>query len=179
MKLLAITPGHQVTMARIAREVGLSRQAIYLHFSSRSQLLDASFEHLDETLKLNSRMKGFRKAKHARQRLSRFITFWGHYVPQIYGVSKALMVAQANDPAAAKAWAVRLSALRDGCSSVIDGLHAEGLLAKGWSRTTGTDALCAMLSITSWEMVCRQCGWSEEDYIKRLKKMAKSTFVRS
>lgn len=166
-------------MADIAREVGLSRQAVYLHFSSRSQLLVAAFQHLDESVKLNSRMKGFRKAKHAQQRLSRFITFWGQYLPEIYGVSRALMVAQAHDPAAAQAWAARLSALRDGCSTVIDGLHAEGLLAKGWSRTTGTDGLCAMLSVSSWEMYSRQCGWSDEDYIKRMKKMARSTFIRS
>ena len=47
-KLLEAAQGREVRMTDIAREAGVSRQALYLHFPARSVLLVATPRHIDE-----------------------------------------------------------------------------------------------------------------------------------
>ena len=50
--------GRGVRMGDIARESGVSRQAVYLHFASRTELLNAATKFLDERLEVDRRLAG-------------------------------------------------------------------------------------------------------------------------
>ena len=52
VRLLEAQRGQSVRMGDIAREAGISRQAVYLHFASRAELLEATTQYLDERLGL-------------------------------------------------------------------------------------------------------------------------------
>ena len=139
--------GRGVRMGDIAKKSGVSRQAFYLHFASRAELLIAATKFLDERLEVDRRLAPSRAAETGVDRLALYIEAWGNYVPEIYGVAKALLLAQDTDEAAAAAWKDRMSAMRDGCRAAIDALHADGTLAPEWTREKATDVLWTMLSV--------------------------------
>ncbi len=169
--------GPGVRMADIARAAGISRQAVYLHFASRAELLAATTRYLDEILEVDRRLAPSREAKSGRERLALFIEFWGNYIPEIHNVAKALLQAQETDKAAADAWRDRMAALRDGCRAAIDALHADGTLAREWKPGRATDVLWTMLSVPNWENLTLECGWSTRQYVKRMRKLAERAFV--
>ena len=133
VRLLEAHRGRSVRMGDIAREAGISRQAVYLHFASRAELLEATTRYLDERLGLEKRLARSRAAESGTERLDAYIEFWGKYIPEIYGVARALLVAMDTDEAAAAAWNERMQAMRDGCRAAIEVLKSDGNLAEGWS----------------------------------------------
>lgn len=175
--MLEQSGGRGVRMVDIAKEAGISRQAIYLHFASRTELLIGAFLHLGDELDVEGRLAPSRAATKGVQRLERYIEFWGNFLPEIYGVAKALIMAQDTDEAADAAWRDRMAAMRDGCRAAIDALHADGILAKEWTRPEATDALTAMLQVPNWEYLTIERGWSTRDYIRRMQFLARQAFV--
>ena len=170
--------GHGVRMADIAKRAGVSRQAVYLHFASRTELLGAATKFLDEKLKLDRRLAPSRVAGSGAERLASYVEFWGNYVPEIYGAAKALLLVKETDEAAAAAWKDRMTAMRDGCRAAIETLHSEGILASEWSRDSATDVLWTMLSVANWENLTAECGWSNQQYINRMKKIAERILLK-
>ncbi len=164
-------------MGDIAKAAGISRQAVYLHFASRAELLVAATRYLDEILDVDRRLAPSRAATSGVERLALYIECWGYYVPDIYGVAKALLLAQDTDEAAAAAWRDRMLAMRDGCRAAIDALHSDGKLAPGWTPKMATDALWTMLLVPNWENLTRECGWSTQQYIRGMQTLATRTFV--
>ena len=169
--------GRGVRMGDIAKAAGISRQAVYLHFSSRADLLVAATQYLDEVLEIDRRLAPSRAATSGVERLALYIDCWGNYIPEIYGVAKALLLAQDTDEAAATAWKDRMLAMRDGCRAAIDALHSDGMLAQGWTRKNATDVLWTMLLVPTWENLTGECGWSTQQYVHWMKAVAKRTFV--
>ena len=169
--------GRSVRMGDIARAAGISRQAVYLHFDSRADLLEASTRYLDEKLGLEQRLVRSRSADSGAERLDTYIEFWGKYIPEIYGVAKALLDAQDTDEAAAAAWDDRMSAMRDGCRAAIEALEGDGNLSQAWNTREAIDFLWTMLSIGNWEQLTQKCGWSSRKYIRRMQAVARQTLV--
>jgi len=178
IQMLEAHGGRGVRMGDIARESGISRQAVYLHFASRSELLVAATKHLDEILDIDGRLAPSRAATSGVERLALYIDCWGNYIPEIYGVAKALLLAQDSDQAAAAAWKDRMDAMRDGCRAAIEALKDDGKLAAGWTQETATDALWTLLLVPNWEALTIECGWSTEQYVDEMKSMAARVFVK-
>lgn len=178
VRMLEEHSGRGVRMGDIAKESEISRQAVYLHFASRAELLDATTKYRDEILDLDRRLAPSRAAKSGVERLALYIEFWGNYIPEIYGVAKALLLAQETDDAAAAAWQARMLAMRDGCRAAIDALHSDGTLAPGWTQKRATDVLWTMLLVPNWENLTGECGWSNQQYVRWMKTVAERTFVK-
>lgn len=178
VRALEESGGQGVRMGDIAKATGISRQAVYLHFTSRTDLLVAATLHLDEKLDVDQRLAPSRAAATGVERLGLYIECWGNYIPEIYGVAKALMVARDTDEAAAAAWEGRMLAMRDGCRAAIDALHKDGNLAAGWTRPKATDALWTLLLVPNWENLTGECGWSTKQYVGFMSQLARQMFVR-
>lgn len=175
---LGKTGGEGVRMGDIAKTAGVSRQAVYLHFASRTELLVSATRFLDEELDLEERLGFVRAAESARERLIRYVHFWGDYIPGIYGVAKALIIAQSSDEAANVAWDDRMSALKSGCEAVVKALAAEQALKPEWNKESATDAFWAMLLVPVWENLTLKCGWTTEQYKDRVTLMVLNSFVK-
>lgn len=178
VRMLEQHGGRGVRMGDIARAAGISRQAVYLHFGSRTELLVAATRHLDAALDLERRLAPSRAASSGAERLALYIDFWGHYIPEIHGVAKALLLARDTDEAAAAAWNDRMLALRDGCRAAIEALHSDGELAPEWTPETATDTLWTLLLVPNWENLTRECAWSTDQYVRRMKTVAQRTFMK-
>jgi AcrR family transcriptional regulator len=177
VRMLEEHGGRGVRMGDIAKAAGISRQAVYLHFASRAELLVAATRYLDEKLDVDRRLAPSRAATSGAERLGLYIDCWGHYIPEIYGVAKALLLAQDTDEAAAAAWNDRMLAMRDGCRAAIEALHSDGNLAPEWTPKRATDALWTMLLVPNWENLTVECGWSTRQYVRWMKTVAMRTFV--
>jgi AcrR family transcriptional regulator len=176
-ELLVDQQGNGVRMGDIAKRTGVSRQAVYLHFATRTELLIATTKFIDEQLQVDKRLEPSRQAKIGSERLNLYIEAWGNYIPEIYGVAKALMNAQDSDEAADAAWKERMEAMKDGCRAAIEALHKDGNLSPDLKPKEAIELLWAMLSVRNWESLVQECGWSNKKYVDRLKLMAKKTFV--
>lgn len=170
-QLLEANDGNGVRMTDIAKAANLSRQAVYLHFPTRSELLIATTQYLDEVKHVDDLLVSSRTAETGVQRLDAFIDIWGNYIPQIYGVGKALIAMQDTDAAAKAAWSDRMQAVRHGCKAAIEALKADKSLSDEYSTQQATDIMWTMLSVPNWAQYRYQCGWTQQQYIKNMQSM--------
>lgn len=164
-------------MGTIASRTGISRQALYLHFSSRVELITATVKYVDEVKGLGGRLERFRSATTGLELLDACIEVWVNYIPEIHGIAKALLASLDTDEAAATAWNGCMNSLRDACQKTMETLYQEGILASDWSPKEAVEMFWTILSIHNWEQLTVKCGWSTDEYIDRLKVLSKRTFV--
>lgn len=175
--LLEERRGQGVSMGDIAKDVGISRQAVYLHFASRTELMIATMNYVDEVKGLYERLEKLQSIPSGIELLEACIDIWGNYIPEIYGLAKAMLLTKDSDEAMAAAWNNSMGCLRDVCQQTIETLDREGSLASGWSTKEATDMFWTMISISNWEQLTEECGWSTSQYIDRLKSLLKRTLV--
>lgn len=176
-ELLEANQGKGVRMTDIAKQAGISRQALYLHFSTRSELLIATTRYIDEVKDVDARLVQSRSAETGTERLDAFIDAWGNYIPEIYAVAKALLAMKDTDAAAALAWNDRMQAVRHGCESAVNALHDDGTLSTEHTPALALDILWTLLSVRNWEQLTIECGWSQKKYIKTTKSLARRILV--
>jgi len=169
--------GQGVSMSNIAKEAGVSRQALYLHFSSRIELMTSTVHYVDEVKGLNDRLKHFQVATSGIELLEACVDVWGNYIPEIYGLAKALLIARDTDEAAATAWNGCMGSLHDICRKTIEKLDQENILASKWTQEEATEMFLTIISIHNWEQLTIECGWSTDQYIDWMKVLLKRTFV--
>lgn len=166
-----------IRMADIAKAAGVSRQALYLHFPSRAELLVATTRHIDKVKNVDARLARSRSASSGVERLHAFVDAWGGYIPQIHGISVALRAMRDTDKEAAAAWEDRMWAVRQGCESAVRAILEDGYLKEGITEITGVDLLWTLLSVENWERLVLECGWSQSDYEQTLKKIAEVSLM--
>ena len=164
-------------MTDIAKDAGISRQAVYLHFPTRAELLVATSRYLDEVKNVDKRLAASRNAASGVERLEAFIDAWGNYIPEIYGIAKALFAMQDSDEAAKLAWADRMQAVRHGCEAAVQALKRDGVLSRDHTPKQATDILWTILSVRNWEQLTIECGWSQRRYVESTKLHARRILV--
>ena len=170
--------GQGVRMRDVAEAAGISRQAVYDNFGSRAKLLVETTHYVDEVRGLQERRRHFREATTGVGHLEAYVEFWGNFIPEVYGMAKALLAVRETDEAAAAAWDDRMGAVRESCRTTVEALHRDGMLAPEWSRDVAVDLMWTMLSIRNWEQLTTECGWSTNQYVSRMQKLLKRTLVR-
>lgn len=165
-------------MSDIAKTAGISRQAIYLHFPNRTDLFIATTKYQDAVFAVEERLAESRAAQTGEARLIAFATAWGNYIPLIYGVAKTLMVMRATDPDAARAWDERMEDMREGCAAAVAALVRDGALTDTMTPQEATDFMWSQLSISQWELLTRDCGWSQARYLAAVPCALRSVLLR-
>ena len=177
-RLMEERRGQGVFMRDVAEASGVSRQAVYNHFGSRAELMVATARYGDEVRGLDERLRRYRAVTSGVERLEAFVEFWGNYIPEIYGIARALLAARETDEAVAAAWDDRMGVVNDACRNIVERLHCDGTLASGWSLDEAADLLWSMLSIRNWESLTLERGWSTSRYVGRMQELTKRAFAR-
>lgn len=167
----------EVRMSDIAARAGVSRQAVYLHFGTRAELLIAAVRRVDELERIDERFAASRAVRSGPERLDAFVDAWGSYIPEIHGTARALRAMRDSDEAAAAAWEERMRVVRHECKVAVDALRAEGLLSPTYPSKQATDLLWTLLSVHNWEQLVVDCGWSQKRYLETLKATARAVLV--
>lgn len=168
-RLMEQRRGLGVRIEDIARLAGISRQAVYMHFGTRSELLIATTHYLDETLGVPERLQQLLAAETGLQALDAYVDFWANYIPEVYGLARALLTARETDEAAAAAWKDRMDMLYQGCISVAKCLARDGVLASEWTIAEAADFCWASISVAAWANLTIDRGWSQEQYVIQMK----------
>lgn len=169
--------GSAVRMSDIAKAAKISRQALYLHFRNRTELLVATTRYLDKVHDIDSKLVQSRTARTGKERLTAWVEVWGNYIPTIYGIAKALMAMQETDKEAKAAWNDRMQAVRHGCAAAVAAIDTDGNLNKDLTVDEATDVLWTLQSVRTWEHLRVECGWSQERYIGLMQYLAARTLL--
>ena len=175
--LLESGTGSAVRMSDIAKAAGISRQAVYLHFPNRADLLIAVTRHIDDAKDIDARLAPSRAAAVGKARLEAFVEAWCTYIPEIYGVASALISMQDNDKEARTAWTNREQAVREGCEAAVNALSRDGDLTPRLSPKEATDLLWVLLSVENWAKLTRECGWNQETYLKHMQDISQQVLL--
>ena len=165
-------------MSDIAKAVGISRQALYLHYPTRAELLIATTKHIDVIKKVDQRLELSRTQRSGIKRLHAFIKAWGGYIPEIHGMSVALRNMRENDKAAADAWNDRMQAVRHGCRAAVLAIAKDGMLKSDLSEQVATDLVWALLSVENWEKLVLDCTWSQLAYEEKMIELTEAVLLK-
>lgn len=177
-KLMEGNQGEGTRMSDIAKATGISRQALYLHFDARADLLIATTRYADEVSGIEKALEPSRNAATGRERLDAYIVAVGTHFQKIQGLARAISAIKESDAEVQAAWEERLAATRHGCLAAIEMLAGEGNLADEWEVEIATDLLCLSLSFQSWDQLVNVNGWSVAEYIEFVQKQATSSFLK-
>lgn len=153
--------GADVSMSDIARSVGLSRQAVYLHFGTRGGLLMALVRRADDRFEIRQDFFAAMKRPLAADRLDECLRVWFQFVRNIVPVARDLVRLRATDRDAAEAWEDRMRDLRAWIRELVATLQADGALAPGWQVDEAADYIWTASSVQVWDILVRERGWSE------------------
>ena len=166
-----------IRMADIAKASGVSRQALYLHFPNRAELLIATTRHIDTVKNVDERLARSRSASSGVERLHAFIEAWGGYIPEIHGISVALRAMRDTDKEVAAAWEDRMQAVRQGCEAAVRAIVEDGYLKEELTEVAAVDLLWTLLSVENWERLVFECDWSQSAYEQTLKQITEATLM--
>jgi AcrR family transcriptional regulator len=171
---------HQVGMDEIAREAGVSRQAVYQgHFQSKGELLLALVARVDELADAPRRAGRMREARDSVQALDIAVEVVTSIESDVHDVARLFETARTADPAFEAAWQDRMERRRGFSRAVVRRLEAEGRLAEGWTAEEATDYLWAALSTSTFQALVVERSWSEERYVETLKRVLRGALVRA
>jgi len=171
--------GQGARMSDIAKAAGISRQALYLHFDNRADLLVATTRYMDEIQGVEELLRPSREATSGQQRLREFVWAMGEHFPNVQGMARGLLAIKDTDSEAQAAWNERMEAIREGCAAAIEMLANEGQLSEVWSVDSATALFWSMLSFETWDQLTTRSGWSNAQYTEQMQALALRSFVKA
>ena len=159
------------TMAHIAKKAKISRQALYLHFADRAQLLDALVRYADEKRGLTSAIQHIVDAPTAREALDRMVSLQARQNPRIWAIALAFEAVRRTDKAAQRSWQRRQARRLETCRTIIERLRREGELRPTLTMEEATDLLYVITSLRMWEDLVLVRGWTADEYQERVTRL--------
>lgn len=167
------------TLAAVAGRAGVSRQAVYLFFGSRSGLLHAMTRHKDRLSGVGRRFRDAAASEPPQAALRATVDVWFDYLPEIGAIALALMsAADAGDEAAREAWDDRMRGLRGAFEAIVRRLHQARLLADGWSTAEATDFAWALAHASTWHHLVRERDWASSAAARRVADALEATLLK-
>lgn len=176
-RLVESEGAQNVLMEDVARAAGCSRRAIYLHFSSRTELLLALPDYIDQQEGLRESVSRIWDAPDAMAGLEAFTDHITEYHPKIAATVRAVDIARRSDADAAALWADRMDAWHAMCGRLAAWLERDGVLAAHHSVDTAADVLWAMMSVRLWEDLVEFRGWQPQHFRELLQDLLTGTLT--
>ena len=149
-------------MADVAQAAGLSRQAVYLHFPNRAELLFALLIGIE----LDKAAAGVATAPSARAALTALVARLAELHPRAWPVMRASTPDVIDDR------------LRDGTYTLAERFRAEGALAPYLSIGAAGDLLAALLSLSVWKELVINSSWDSARYKSHIAFLAAAAVTR-
>jgi len=166
-----------VGLEDIAAAAGVSRQAIYLHFKSKSNLLLELARHIDESQGLPALIGQFRSAPTSLEAMDRFIHVVATYGPKVLRIALVMDGARQSDSDALAAWRDRMMSRLGGMRWIIEWIAKDGLLAPGWTVEEAAEWWWALGSPPVQELLTRVRGWTDEQYEAAMRASVRATLT--
>jgi AcrR family transcriptional regulator len=163
--LIRVRGDARVTMAQIAKAARLSRQAVYLHFADRAELMAALARRVHERLGLPAAIQRMMAETPTGVGLiAADVSMQARFNPAVWAVARAVDAVRRTDTAAARAWQERLESRLKRCRAIVSRLKTEGSLRPGLAPAIAADLLWTMTSLRMWEDLVLERKWSPVQY---------------
>jgi AcrR family transcriptional regulator len=172
LELLVAGRGSRVTLSDVARRADVSRQAIYLHFGGRADLLVAVARRADELRGLPAAIRRIEEASSGSEAVRELVALQARMNPDIWPVALALEEVRRRDEAAERAWQDRLEGRLAGCRAIVARLTREGARLEGIGQEVAADLLWTLTSLRTWEDLVLQRQWSPRRYRAQVTRVA-------
>lgn len=166
-----------LTMGAVAELAGVTRRSAYLRFESRTHLLTALFDYVNESEDLAASVRPVGDAPDAAAALQAWADHVARFHPRILRIARAVQSMKDTDPDAAEHWRLVQEDWHRLCLRLARRLHGEGAPAPGWTVETMADMLQALMSLDVLETLVYQRGWSVDDFAGHLARVAQSAFT--
>lgn len=167
----------EIGMADFARHADVSRQTLYVQFTSRGKLLSQAFRYLNEDCNLQKKIDKFKAELSGKELISELVVAFDEHYEKVFWVAKALLASLELEPEARSAWHEWMDIYRQLCSGFIKTLKSDELLEGKWSIGTSTDLLMSLLSLENWSFLRKDCAWTSAQYGEHLSGLLLSTFT--
>jgi AcrR family transcriptional regulator len=171
--------GDEAKLEDVGKDVGVSRQAVYLHFGSRGGMLLALVGYVDEKLGLMERLRIALATDSPVEQLESVLRMTADYEPEIHGVAMALSRLADADADVRAAFNDRMEHRRRGLVQIIKRLSGAGLLREEWSVGEMTDALFEASAPSSYQILVVEQGWKSQRFGDWLVWLARSFLRKS
>ena len=166
--LITAKGGADVSMSEIAKAARVSRQAVYLHFADRAELLVSMARHLDEARGIDDEVRKIGDAPTGVEAVRMMVSLQARLNPGVWAVASAADAVRRTDPDAEQAWQDRLKHRLEGARAIVARLRKEGSLRPGLDPQAAADLLWSITSLRTWEDLVLTRGWSPQQYEKRV-----------
>lgn len=164
-------------MAAVAERAGVSRRAVYLHFSSRGELIGSLLPYVGAAEDFGGSLQAVWGAADSASALDEWARHLARAHPKILAVTRAADRVRRADPAAAEVWDDVMQRWRRGSRRLVTWLSDEDRLAEPWTINTATDMMWALMSLDILERLTVDRSWSAERYADNLARVLRGTFL--
>ena len=169
-RLLESDGYHAVGLAAVGRAAGVSRQAIYLRFGSKANLLKALVDDLNQKHVFPAfEHRGLWKSASGIDALDAWVEVVARTTPPILAVANAVDAARRSDPGAEAIWRHPTRGRYADCLRIARWLGRDRTLAPGWQPADAARFLWAATSIRVFEDLTSH-GWSRSHYTRLLQR---------
>ncbi len=171
LSLIRRRGGADVSLGEIARAAKVSRQAIYLNFIDRGDLMVALAKHIDEERGLEEKLLAIREAPTGVAAMQEMVKLQATDNPLLWPIARVFDAIRRSDADVEKLWQDRLENRLKGCREMVARLSAEKTLRRGLESDAATDLLWTITSLRMWEDLVLQRGWSAELYQEHVNRL--------
>ncbi len=170
--------GYDVGLGEIGKRAGISRQAVYLHFSSKAQLLTELVTWIEEQADLGSLLAPVWAAKTGEEALRALIDAGAAFEPQIHTLARVTEHARDHDPTINAIVADRMRRRFDGMRAVVARIAAEDRLADGWDIDTATAFVWALTAPPTFHLLVVEHGWTPRHWADHTYRLLRDALIR-
>ena len=164
LALITKRGGLDVTMAQIAKAARMSRQAVYLHFADRGELLLALVRYTDRKRGLDLEVQHIHDAPTGVEGMRRMVSLQARSNPIIWPVARILDGARRSDAEAERSWQDRLQDRLIGCRQIMRKVQEDGDLVPEIPVDCAADMLWTLTSLRMWEDLVVLRKWPPKKY---------------
>jgi AcrR family transcriptional regulator len=168
LALIRRRKGADVSMAEIAKAARVSRQAVYLHFADRADLMLALVRYAHEKLGVAEQVIKLEQAANGVAAMKLWVTLQARNNPSVWPVARSFEVVRRTDAAAEKGWQDRSKHRLELCRRIVSRMHSDGALKKHITPEVATELLWSVTSLRAWEELVLERGWTASQYEQRI-----------
>ncbi|WP_166356192.1 TetR/AcrR family transcriptional regulator [Phytoactinopolyspora limicola] len=166
-----------LTMAAVAERAGVSRRAVYLHFTSRVEMVNALFDYIARHEGLADSLARIWRAPDAEAGLREWVAHLVRYHPRVMAVDRAIERVRRVDPDAQRHRNAVTESQLASCQRLARWLETEGRLAPEWTVDGAADLLFGLICTELFERLLETRSWTPDQLEKNLWVVCRSVLV--
>jgi AcrR family transcriptional regulator len=162
---------HEVGLEEIGAAADVSRQTVYLHFVSKSQLLADLFDWVEEQERLGELLAPVFAAPTGLEALLRLVDVHATFEGRIAAIAAVAESARRTSPEMDALVTERMELRHRAMREIVTRVHHEGRLRPGWTIDDATAVLWTLLSPATYRLLVHDRSWSARRWSKRTKQL--------